>query len=171
MNQRPPGLKEAMRNVPSTVALVTSRDEEGRPHGMAASAVISVSVEPPSMLLSVNRTAGLHPVVQASGKLCINFLAQQQEHLLLPFSRSELRAQRFMSHDWQDTAPEAARLPWLPHARAVVFGAVDQAVPYGTHTLFIVRVHEVILPEQDAAAHAPLVWLGGRSACLAPQPL
>jgi len=169
MNQSSPGLKEAMRNVPSSVALVTSRDEQGQPHGMAASTVISVSVDPPSMLVAVNRTAGLYPVVQATKQLCINFLAQHQEHLLEAFSRSDMRAQRFTSPDWADVhSPNSRRLPWLPCARAVVFAEVDQAVPYGTHTLFIARVQEVALPKEDAAQRPPLVWLGGRSASLAP---
>lgn len=76
MNMPIPGLKEAMRNVPSTVALITSRDAEGTPYGMAASAVISVTIDPPAVLVAVNRTAGIHPVLEMSGRLCINFLAK-----------------------------------------------------------------------------------------------
>lgn len=163
------GLKEAMRKVPSAVALVTGRDESGQPHGMAASAVISVSMDPPSMLVAVNRTAGLYPVVEATRRLCINFLAQHHEHLLEPFSRSDMRGQRFVSPEWADVEPSApGRLPWLPNACAVVCGEVDKAVPYGTHTLFIVRVLDVLRPQELPMECQPMVWLEGRSAPLAP---
>ncbi|CAB3849828.1 flavin reductase family protein [Achromobacter denitrificans] len=168
MNMPIPGLKEAMRNVPSTVALITSRDAEGTPHGMAASAVISITVDPPAVLVAVNRTAGIHPVLEMSGRLCINFLAKDQAHLLDAFSRSDLRAERFTQSDWRDVRGAGGKdLPWLPAARAVLFADVDQTMPYGTHTLFIARVREVVLPSSAATDAHPLVWLGGRSVPLA----
>lgn len=168
MNMPIPGLKEAMRNVPSTVALITSRDAEGTPHGMAASAVISVTVDPPAVLVAVNRAAGIHPVLEMSGRLCINFLAKDQAHLLDAFSRSDLRAERFIQPDWRDVRGVGGKdLPWLPAARAVLFTEIDQTMPYGTHTLFIARVREVVLPSPAATEDHPLVWLGGRSVPLA----
>mgnify|MGYP001057348000 CR=1 FL=1 len=168
MNMPIPGLKEAMRNVPSTVALITTRDAAGTPHGMAASAVISVTVDPPAVLVAVNRTAGIHPVLEMSGRLCINFLAKAQVHLLDAFSRSDLRAERFTQSDWHDVQNLGGRaLPWLPAARAVLFTEIDQTIPYSTHTLFIARVREVVLPLPTATEDHPLVWLGGRSVPLA----
>jgi flavin reductase (DIM6/NTAB) family NADH-FMN oxidoreductase RutF len=157
--------KAAMRSVASAVTLVTSRDRHGLPHGMAASAVISVSMDPPSFLVAVNRTAGIHPVLMASQRMCVNYLADEQRHLLEPFSRSDLRPQRFASADWRNVIDAIdGRLPWLPQARAAVFGDIDRAVEYGTHTLFIARVTDVALPNRD---QQPLIWVAGRCESLA----
>lgn len=161
------GLKTAMRRLAGSVSIVTSRDEEGQPHGMAASAVMPVSMDPPSMLVAVNRSAGLHAVLQHSGRYCINLLADDQHALLEPFSQSTLRAQRFRSGPWRDAWSErAAPLPWLEGASAVIACIVDQAVDYGSHTLFIGRVTDVRVDPAPVELHPPLVWLAGHRARL-----
>jgi flavin reductase (DIM6/NTAB) family NADH-FMN oxidoreductase RutF len=163
------GLKEAMRCLASSVAIVTSRDADGQPHGMAASAVIPVSMNPPSMLVAINRGTGLHPVLRASGRYCISLLADEQHLELTPFSQSAQRDQRFRSDDWRDAwAPEHDALPWLEGASAVIECAVDTSVDYGTHTVFIGRVVKVRCPSHAATAVTPLVWLGGQRASITP---
>ena len=165
----PAGFRDAMRRLASSVTIVTSRDLQGQPHGMVASSVIPVSMDPPSMLVAVNRDAGLHPVLLHSRRFCVNLLADHQHHLLAPFSQSALRAQRFRSEDWCNAwSDDPELLPWLPGAAAVIDCAVDLATPYGTHTLFVGRVLGV---QCTAGAHsraAPLVWLAGQRAALAP---
>ncbi len=159
--------REAMRRLAASVMIVTTRDGEGHPHGMVASSVIPVSMEPPSMLVAVNRGAGLHPALSASGRFCVNLLAGHQHHLLAPFSQTSLRVERFRSDDWADAwSPAADRLPWLPQAPAAIECAVDLATDYGTHTLFIGRVLSVHCPDATAGAMSPLVWLAGERAAL-----
>jgi flavin reductase (DIM6/NTAB) family NADH-FMN oxidoreductase RutF len=164
----PAGFREAMRRVASSVMIVTSRDTAGQPHGMAASSVIPVSMDPPSMLVAVNRDASLHPVLLQSQRLCINLLADHQHHLLAPFSQTALRAQRFRSDDWASAwSTDTEQLPWLPEAPAVIDCAVDLATDYGTHTLFVGRVLNVHCTSTEASVAAPLVWLAGQRASLA----
>lgn len=159
--------REAMRRLAASVMIVTTRDTEGHPHGMVASSVIPVSMDPPSMLVAVNRTAGLHPALSASGRFCVNLLADHQHHLLTPFSQSGLRVQRFRSDDWSDAWPPASdRLPWLPQAPAAIECEVDLVTDYGTHTLFIGRVMSVHCPVATPDGLAPLVWLAGERAAL-----
>jgi hypothetical protein len=94
-SQTPGAFRDAMRRIASSVMIITSRDVDGQPHGMAASAVIPVSMDPPSMLVAINRDAGLYPVVQRTRRFCVNLLGDDQQHLLAPFSQSALRAQRY----------------------------------------------------------------------------
>lgn len=165
------GFREAMRRLAASVTIITSRDLDGTPHGMVASSVISVSMDPPSMLIAVNRNAGLYPVLQRSGRFCINLLSHDQNELLKPFSTSALREQRFQSDHWRDTrASDSGRLPWLHDASASVECTVDLVTDYGTHSLFIGRVEQVhCMPASDAgqSVTSPLVWLAGRPAALA----
>lgn len=160
--------KEAMRRMAATVMIVTSRDQDGQPHGMVASSVIPVSMDPPSMLVAVNRDASLHPVLLRSGRFCVNLMGDHQHHLLAPFSQSALRSQRFRSDDWRNAlTSEAAQLPCLAEAPAVIECAVDLATDYGTHTLFVGRVLSVQCATEAARSVAPLVWLAGQRAPLA----
>jgi flavin reductase (DIM6/NTAB) family NADH-FMN oxidoreductase RutF len=165
--QVPESFREAMRRLAASVMIVTSRDTEGQPHGMVASSVIPVSMDPPSMLVAVNRSAGLHPVLAASRRFCVNLLGEDQHHLLAPFSQTALRAQRFRSDDWHDAlSSDTERLPWLAGAPAVIDCAVDLATDYGTHTLFVGRVLSVQCTPGATAGGAPLVWLAGQRAAL-----
>lgn len=160
--------REAMRRQAASVMIVTSRDAAGQPHGMVASSVIPVSMDPPSMLVAVNRDASLHAVLLQSGRFCANLLADHQHHLLAPFSQSALRSQRFQSADWRHAwSNDPEQLPWLPDAPAVVDCAVDLATEYGTHTLFVGRVLNVHFTTTGESATAPLVWLAGQRAALA----
>lgn len=165
----PAGFREAMRRLAASVMIVSSRDRQGQPHGMVASSVIPVSTDPPSMLVAVNRDASLHPVLLQSRRLCINLLADDQHHLLAPFSQTALRPQRFRSDDWFNAwSSDVEQLPWLPGAAAVIDCAVELATDYGTHTLFVGRVLSVHCATPPTHAIAPLVWLAGQRAALAP---
>jgi flavin reductase (DIM6/NTAB) family NADH-FMN oxidoreductase RutF len=150
--------RAAMRRIASSVTLVTSRDSAGDPHGMAASAVVPVSMDPPSMLVAANQSSGLHPVVRSNRQFCVNLLAKSHLDLLQPFSQSARRNERFASSDWREGANS---LPYLISAPAAIFCELDQYVDYGTHTLFIGRVTGVRLFNREVD---PLVWFSGASA-------
>lgn len=162
--------REAMRRLAASVTIITSRDLDGTPHGMVASSVISVSMEPPSMLIAVNRNAGLHPVLLRSKSFCINLLSESQSDLLKPFSTTALRDQRFQSDSWRDAfEADGERLPWLPDATASIECEVDLVTEYGTHTLFIGRalqIHCAALPKAGPSKAGPLIWLAGQQAAL-----
>lgn len=163
--------REAMRRLAASVTIITTRDADGTPHGMVASSVISVSMDPPSMLIAVNRNASLYPILQRSKRFCINLLSDEQSDLLKPFSTSALRDQRFQSDHWRDTwTVGSGRLPWLSGATASVECEVDLITDYGTHSMFIGRVQQVhCAPNStsDQTMVLPLVWLAGRQAALA----
>jgi flavin reductase (DIM6/NTAB) family NADH-FMN oxidoreductase RutF len=155
--------RDAMRRVASSVTLITTRDAKGAPHGMAASAVIPVSMDPPSILVAVNRNSGLHPTLSAEGRFCVNLLASEHQPLLGAFSQSARRAERFTSDDWGDGSDA---LPNLATSPAAVSCEVDQRVDYGSHTLFIGRVTGVRLTCEH---NAPLVWFEGAGTSIAPR--
>lgn len=151
--------RDAMRGMASTVSLVTARDDQGH-HGMAASAVVSVSVEPPSLLVAVNRGASIHQVIRATRLFCVNVLAAEQADLIRPFSSSALRHERFSNGAW---SVDAEGLPYLAAAPWAVTCAVDAELDYGTHTLFVGRVSRML----PGPRRAPLVWFDGRQVALA----
>jgi flavin reductase (DIM6/NTAB) family NADH-FMN oxidoreductase RutF len=165
----PLAFKDAMRQIAASVMLVTGRDADGEPHGMVASSVIPVSMDPPSMLVAVNRNAGLHPVLLRTQRFCVNLLGDHQHGLLLPFSQTALRDQRFADQGWSDVRSiDAERLPWLPGAPAVIDCVVETMLDYGTHTVFIGRVRSVRCEQLGAGDCLPLVWLAGQRAGLTP---
>ncbi len=155
------GLKVAMRRMPGAVALVTTRDPvSGEPAGLAASAVIPVSMDPPSMLVAVNRAASAHAAIERSGRFCINLLGVTQTALVGIFSNSEMRDRRFASGSWRHDSG----LPYLEDACASIFCDVRTTLVHGTHELFIGDVYDLRTAVTEGSD--PLGWIEGTFARL-----
>lgn len=152
--------KAAMRKLAATVTLVTTR-EEGTPYGMPATAVSSLSADPPSLLVCINRQASMHGPTSRSRYFCVNLLAEDQAGLSRDFG-ARRRLERFEVGDWRSGPHD---LPYLGQAAAVLFCAVDEELHYGTHTVFIGRILEVGV---DPAAR-PLVYQAGRMGRFTPE--
>jgi flavin reductase (DIM6/NTAB) family NADH-FMN oxidoreductase RutF len=69
------------------VAVVTTVDAQGRPHGMTMNAVTSLSLEPPQFLICIDRRARTLDAIRESACFCINYLAEGQEELAAQFAR------------------------------------------------------------------------------------
>jgi flavin reductase (DIM6/NTAB) family NADH-FMN oxidoreductase RutF len=144
----------AMRKLAATVTVVTTH-EDGEHHGMAATAVTSLSVEPPSLLVCVNQTASMHDVVHRRQFFCINLLGHQHGPLCDAFGGKLTGSARFGVGDW---AEDESGLRYLTDAPASLICRLDQHHIYGTHTIFIGRVERVRLSE----AGEPLLYQAGR---------
>ena len=144
--------KAAMRQLAATVTLVTTC-EDGETHGMTATAVSSLSADPPSVLVCINRAARMHGPTERSRHFCLNLLAAGQDDLCASFSVRK-GADRFAVGEWR-VGPHG--LPYLVGAAATLFCRVDEALHYGTDTIFIGRLEQVSV---DHTAN-PLVYLDG----------
>lgn len=149
--------KSAMRRLAATVCVVSTTDQDGW-HGMTATSVTSVSMDPPSVLVCVNTTATLHKILHAGGHFCVNVLRASQEAQAGRFSSSKIRgADRFADHAWKGN-DEQRGLPYLVDAQANLFCDIDQAISYGSHTIFIGRVNEIRIGELVS----PLLYADGQ---------
>lgn len=144
----------AMRRLASGVCLVTTTDDMGAPCGIAMTAVMSLSMEPPSLLLAINRTASLCAPLLANGRLGISVLARSDEQLCRDFVAAP-PATRFSHGDWS-TAQHG--IPLLGSALAGLVCTVDKAEPFGSHMVIHAVVDYVALDDASDA----LVYLDGR---------
>ncbi|MDB5580093.1 MAG: flavin reductase domain protein FMN-binding [Bradyrhizobium sp.] len=148
--------KLAMRRIASTVALITSGREDGW-LGMAATAVVSVCADPPTLLIAVNRTASLHPTLHAEQGFCVNLLSERHRDLVEIFSGRKKGRERFESGDW---VAGPGGLPLLNGALANLICQTTRTLDVGTHTLFIGEVKSVVSHDDID----PLLWIDGRFA-------
>lgn len=148
--------KQAMRRHASTVAIVTT-GVDSQWSGMTATAVTSVAVDPPTLLVAVNRTASILPVLHAEHRFCVNLLAERHQELVGVFSGGRKGLERFAVGGWRAT-PEG--LPILPDALASLVCETTATVDVETHTLFIGRVQRIV----NDPRIEPLLWVDGRLA-------
>ncbi|MEG8221851.1 flavin reductase family protein [Sphingomonas sp. HH69] len=150
--------RNAMRRHASTVAIITTGDES-QWVGMAATAVSSVSSDPPTLLIVVNRAASLATALQARKKFCVNLLAERHKDLVSAFGGKLKGQDRFNVGEWRLT-PDG--LPTLGDALASLVCETVQVVGAATHDIYIGRVVGVTVhPDID-----PLVWMDGRMATI-----
>ncbi len=68
------------------VTVVTVTAPDGRPHGMTASSLTSVSLDPPLVLVCVDHAARMHPLITSADTFVVNVLAADQEELARRFA-------------------------------------------------------------------------------------
>jgi flavin reductase (DIM6/NTAB) family NADH-FMN oxidoreductase RutF len=140
------------------VTIVTTREQDGRPTGLTASAFTSVSLDPPLVLVCVSHKSQSFPALRDGGKFAVNILRESGEAVSRRFATTRL--------DKFDGVPytvSALGLPLLDDALAHVECVTVGAHPAGDHTIFVGRVERARADSGD-----PLLYFRGQYQRLAP---
>src|SRR5258705_14008963 len=78
--------RDAMRRVPAAVTIVTTQ-HDNEANGLTATAVCSVTADPPQVLVCVNREASAHSLIARSRRFVVNFLSEKHENRARRFSQ------------------------------------------------------------------------------------
>src|SRR5262252_277264 len=84
----PSALRAVMGCFATGVTVITTRDQSGRPYGLTANAVTSLSLEPPLLLICVDRKAETFPHFFDSKIFVLNILAEDQEEVSRRFAKT-----------------------------------------------------------------------------------
>ncbi len=93
MSLDPDAFRAVMGRFASGVTVVTATDVNGEDHGMTVSAFASVSLQPPLVVVCIDRDASMHDVLAAAEHFAVNILASTQESIARRFA--DTGAQRF----------------------------------------------------------------------------
>jgi flavin reductase len=146
--------RAAMRAFTGSVTLITTRTEHGEWRGMAATAVTSISMEPPTCLVCVNRETTLYPAMMESRQFYINAMHRDHHALMSSFTKPECRSARFQSGPWRLGRNS---IPLLENAQSNIFCEMFDSFAVGTHDVIFGRVIDVTLrPDHD-----PLLYGSG----------
>jgi len=142
----------SMAAFPTGVTVVTTLDAEGAPCGLTCNAFMSVSAEPPLVLVSIDRASQTLPALQAARRFVVNFLAENRGELATMCASKS--SGKFLGINW--TASAHGGLPIL-HEDSIAHVVCDvvKEIPAGDHVLMIGRVQEAKPPAADAV---PLLY-------------
>ena len=143
-----------MRRFPSGVAIITV-DADGERLGLTVGSLVSLSLEPPLVGVSVSRQAAMHELLRAAGGFALSLLAGDQEAVAQHFARG---VPPFAHWHGIASRPGAAGAPLLDGALGWIECRLSAEHTAGDHTLF---VGEVLSAEAGRAA-SPLVFLEQR---------
>jgi flavin reductase len=151
--------KLGMRLLAGAVNIITSA-HGGRRYGMTATAVCSVTADPPTVLVCINKLATTHGIVAKSKVFCVNLLRADDWELSTTFSGATSGEGRFKSRDWTRLATGA---PVLIDALVSFDCRVVKKVMHGTHGIFLGQVEQVLIGKPGK----PLLYSEGQYAKLA----
>jgi flavin reductase (DIM6/NTAB) family NADH-FMN oxidoreductase RutF len=123
--------REMMAGVCSPVAVVTTT-ADGVPYGTTVSAFMSLSMEPPMVLVSLNRDSDLLAMIRKSGYFGLNVLSSGQAELASTFARKG-GAGKFSGVRWD----AEAGAPHLPGAGGFLVSDVSAYVEGGDHIILL----------------------------------
>jgi flavin reductase (DIM6/NTAB) family NADH-FMN oxidoreductase RutF len=158
----PQAFIQGMRQLASGVTLVTSR-HGARLAGLTATAVCSLSAEPPRLLVCLNQGSETYAVAQAGGVFAVNVLAVDQHRLAGIFAGSGdiYGDRRFEQAGWTTLVTEA---PILVPCLAGFDCRLVESIAGSTHSILIGAVEAVV----TAPDLEPLVYAEGDYGLIAP---
>ena len=148
--------RSAMRHFAGNVSVITV-GAGGRRSGLVATSTVSLSVDPPLMLVCVNRASSSWPLFGAFRHFGVNSLAPRHQAIAERFSgQGGIKgADRFSLGDWRN-GPTGA--PLLVGAAVTLDCEIEDMIEKATHSILIGRVRSVEIGEEHGAL---VYWQGG----------
>jgi flavin reductase len=131
--------RNAMARLGSAVTIVTTDGPGGRA-GFAATAVCSVSDNPPTLLVCLNRGSSAYAAVSTNKTVCVNVLAGEHEALSMLFGGKTPVDERFAAASWSVTDTGSLR---LDNALASFDCRISSVVDGGTHDVLFCTVEDI----------------------------
>ncbi|NLN29007.1 MAG: flavin reductase family protein [Firmicutes bacterium] len=142
----------------ATGVTVASVKTDAGVHGMTANSFTSVSLEPPLVLVCVDKTRQTHGLLLAEGRFGISVLAREHEAVSNWFAGRRGQAAHFV---WRNDVTVS---PVLDGALAWFDCTLEHAYEGGDHTIFVGRV------DRFGTGHgSPLLFFQGRYTSVAPE--
>lgn len=147
--------KAAMRSLAGAVSVVTVGQGDERT-GFTATSVSSLSVEPPTLLVSLNRNSSSWPALQSHGSFAVNILSADQYHIADRFAgRGGAKGKaRYEGADWQQLATGTSV---LTYALAALDCELEDVFERHSHAILIGRVRAITVKPEAA----PLIYWHG----------
>ena len=132
----------SMRGVTSTVTVISAYSNQER-HAMTATSVTSLSLNPPSMLVCVNKEASIHKILDKGSSFCINILSNSQKQLAEICSNSDEGESRFQNNSWK----KEDNFIFNEDSRSNILCECINTIDHTSHTSYLGKVIKVFNDE------------------------
>lgn len=148
--------KQAMRHLAGATCIVTA-EHQGKKSGLTVTSVSSVAAEPPELLVCINQSASAWPLIEKSGCLGINIVAQEQKDVAL----------RFAGVGGVKGADRYQHANWIQHNGIWLLEGASAAFACRVSEIIIRHSHALVLAAVEHVSYAvdtqqPLVYWQGQ---------
>ncbi len=134
------------------VTVITTKDKDGGPNGLTANAFMSLSLNPPLILISVDKGAACYACFSPENGFTVNFLSEDQEEISRRFATKGI--DKFAGLKWQEGSNGAAILDGvLGHVEC----KITQCYDGGDHTIILGEILNA-----NATGDRPLLFYKGK---------
>jgi steroid delta-isomerase-like uncharacterized protein len=144
-------LKGFNRQFVTGVTVVSTMDGD-RARGLAVNAYCSISLDPPLIMVCIQRTSSTWPALFRATHLGVNVLGRDQREVVSVFSSKD--PDKFARIDWR---PGPHGSPLIAGSAAMLEAEIQERFQAKTHTIFVCRVRHAEVDEV-----APMVYKAGR---------
>lgn len=144
-------VKDVNRRFVTGVTVITTQVDD-TPKGLAVNAFTSVSLEPPTIMVCVQKTSNTHDSLFRSSHLAVNILSVEQGAVAATFASKS--TDKFAEIEW---TPGPHGSPLLANSSAVMEVEIRERLQANTHTVFVCRVRHA-----DVTDIAPMVYSAGK---------
>ena len=145
-------LRNVFGHFATGVTVITTKDSLGKPFGLTANAFSSLSLDPPLLLICVDKQVDCYACFEESKVFVVNFLSEEQEHLSRRFATKGI--EKFEGVAWRAGACGA---PLLEGALGYLECQVANAYEGGDHTIYVGEIQHA-----TAAGDRPLLFFKGK---------
>jgi flavin reductase (DIM6/NTAB) family NADH-FMN oxidoreductase RutF len=143
-------LKQVHRRFVTGVTVVTTM-ADGTPKGLAVNAFSSISLDPPLILVCVQKTSSTYESLFSATHLAVNILSAQQMGVVATFAAK--KPDKFAEVDWR---PGPYGSPLINGSAAIMEAEICERLQASTHSIFIGRVRHVEVSDAE-----PVVYSAG----------
>lgn len=127
--------REILTNFPSGVSIVTARSHDGTPFGLTVSAFCAVSLDPPLVLVCIDKSSSTLGAIQDSEGFTVNLLAAEREELALRFATKT--EDKFAAVEVTDPGFEFAGPVLSNDSVGYAVCRTEKAIEAGDHWIFV----------------------------------
>ena len=143
--------RSALSRFASGVTVVTTKDATEKAFGITVSAFCSVSLDPPLVLICIEKTTGSHHAFEQSGRFTVNILASNEVGISDHFA--SLIEDKFAGIEH---AVDEHGIPILTGSLATLQCRLFKSLDGGDHSIFLGEVEHVIVRDAE-----PLIYFKG----------
>ena len=140
--------RNALGRFASGVTIVTAKGTDGQPFGITVSAFSSVSLDPPLVLVCIDKRASLHDCMCEGVHFAVNILCQEQELISRRFASKD--EDRFNGTGYRESAQGT---PLIDGALAALECRVVHVYPGGDHTIVVGEVESATVADGKPLAY------------------
>ena len=140
-----------LRPTKQTVFIMSAEKNDTR-RAVTVSSVTSLSLDPPMIIVCINKNASIHKILENGRKFCLNLLRSDQKDLANLCSGQDDGEKRFSLGEWHSHDPV-----YLESAQSNIFCSIEELIPFSSHSLVIGKVYEL----NHSGDKDPLIYQDG----------